>query len=123
MPDDGFDYYAYVRIYVENVIVIHHDADNVLWRKYKYFKLKPSSIGDPGIYFGTKLNKMRLETGLWEWAIRPERYVKESVSNMEKYLAELADARWQFPKKKAENPFVGDYAPDMDETPALEHDL
>ena len=42
---------------------------------------------------------------------------------MEKCLAELADARWQFLMKKAENPFVGDYAPDMDETPPLEHDL
>ena len=42
---------------------------------------------------------------------------------MEKYLDELADARWQFPKKKSKNPFIGDYAPEIDETPALEHDL
>ena len=41
------------------------------------------------------------------------------MANVEKYLAELADARWHFPKKKAENPFVGDHAPDMDKTPAL----
>ena len=39
---------------------------------------------------------------------------------MEKNLAELTDARWHFQKKKAENPFVGDYAPYMDDTPALE---
>ena len=42
---------------------------------------------------------------------------------MEKYLAELADARRQLPKTKAENPFVGDYAPGMAATPALEQDL
>ena len=40
-----------------------------------------------------------------------------------KYLAELADARWQFLKKKAENLFVGYCTPEMDENPALEHDL
>ena len=42
---------------------------------------------------------------------------------METYLAELDDVCWQLPKKKAKNPFIGDYEPDMDETPALEHDL
>ena len=42
---------------------------------------------------------------------------------MEKYLAELDDARCQLSKNKAENPFVGDYVPNMNENPALEHDL
>ena len=38
---------------------------------------------------------------------------------MENYLAELAYAHWKFLKKKAEKPFVGDYAPDMDDNPTL----
>ena len=45
------------------------------------------------------------------------------MSNVEKYLAELADACWKFPKKNSENPFLGEYEPGMDETPALEQDL
>ena len=53
----------------------------------------------------------------------PARYIKESVSNVENYLAELADGRWKFPNNKAENPFVWYYVPKIDETPALEHDL
>ena len=104
-------------------MVIHHDTESVLWRIDKYFKLKPSMIGDPDIYLGDKLKKMRLENGVWAWAKIPASYVKESVSNVEKYLAELADARWQLPKKKAKNPFIGDYGPEMDNTPALEHDI
>ena len=39
------------------------------------------------------------------------------------YLAELADARWHFLKKKYENNFVGDYALEMDKTPDLEQYL
>ena len=35
--------------------------------------------------------------------------VKESVANVEKYLAELDDARWQLPKKNSDNPFLRDY--------------
>ena len=38
-PEDGFDYYACVLIYVDGVMVIHHDADIVLRKIDKYFKL------------------------------------------------------------------------------------
>ena len=53
----GFEYYAYVLIYVDDVMVIHHDADSVLRIIHKYFKLNPSSIIDPDIYLGSKLKK------------------------------------------------------------------
>ena len=67
-------------------------------------------IGDPEIYLGEKLNRMRLDDGVWAWENSQARYVKELVANIEKYLAELVDACWKLPKKKA----VGDYAPEMD---------
>ena len=116
----GFKYCTYVLIYVDDVMVIIYDAYSVLRRIDKYFKLNTSSIGDPYIYFGAKLNKTRLENRVWAWGNSPEIYDKESVSNVEKYLDELADAHWQFLKKKSENPFVEDYAQKMDATPALE---
>ena len=75
-PDYGFNYHAYVSIYVDDVMVINHDAESVLRRIDKYFMLKPSSIGDPDIYLGAKLNKMILENGLWAWANIPAIYVK-----------------------------------------------
>ena len=53
------------------------------------------------------------------WKNIPERYVKESVANVEKYLADLGDACWHFPKKKSYNLFVGDYYPGMDRTPDM----
>ena len=71
----------------------------------------------------SKLKKMRLENGVWGWANSPARYVNESVANVENYLAELAYAHWQFPKKKSEKPFIWDYVPEMDGTPALNQDL
>ena len=66
---------------------------------------------------------MRLDNGVWAWANIQERYDKEYVTNNEKYLAELANTCWQFPKKKVENPFVGDYVPETYEIPALEKDI
>ena len=45
------------------------------------------------------------------------------MANVDNYLAELADARWQLPKKKAQKRFIWDYALEMYDTPALEQDL
>ena len=87
-PEDGFDL-----IYADDVMVTHHDADSVLWLIYKYFKLKPSSIGNPDIYLGAKSKNMRLENGVWAWENILERNVKESVENAKKYLSQLDDAR------------------------------
>ena len=91
-PDDGFKYYFYVIIYVDGVMVIHHDTDSVIRRIDKYFKLKGTSIGGPDIYLGTKSKNMRLDNGIWAWADISERYVKELVASVEKYLAEVADS-------------------------------
>ena len=75
-PVYGFKYYTYVLIYVYDVIIIHLDAESVLRKLKKFFKLKHSLIGDPDIYLGAKLKKMRLKNGVCAWANRPARYVK-----------------------------------------------
>ena len=74
-PDGEFNYYSYVLIYVDDVMVIHHYAYSVLRRMDKYFNRKPSSIGDPDIHLRDNLHKMRLENGVWAWANIPERCV------------------------------------------------
>ena len=45
-PSDGVDYYTYVLLYVDDVLVVHHDATDVLLRLDKYFKMKPGSIDE-----------------------------------------------------------------------------
>ena len=75
-PDSGLNYCAYVLIYVDDVMVIHNYTYNVLRIIDNYFKLNPSLIDDPDIYFGDKLKKTIPENGLWAWANSPARYVK-----------------------------------------------
>ena len=72
-PEYGFNYYAYVLIYVNYVIVIQHDDGDILRRIDKYFKIKPRSIGDPYIKLGAKLKKTRLANGAWEWKKYPRK--------------------------------------------------
>ena len=54
---DGEKYYVYILLYVDDVLSMNYITDDVLKRLDKYFKLKPSSLGDPDIYLVTKLNK------------------------------------------------------------------
>ena len=85
-PDDGFEYYSYIICYIDDTLVIHHNSISILKRIDSYFKLKPSSIGDPDIYLGAKVKKMTLENGTWCWSLSPSKYVQEAVRNCEQAL-------------------------------------
>ncbi len=56
-PSDEHKYYAYALLYVDDILIVHHDSISCLWQIDKYFKMKPGSIGDPDFYlaiFGAK---------------------------------------------------------------------
>ena len=46
-PEDGHKYYAYALLYVDDVLMAHHDALTALREIDKFFKMKEGSIGDP----------------------------------------------------------------------------
>ena len=71
---DGHKHYTYVLIYIGNVMVIHHNAKAVILRINKYLKMKPGSIGDPDIYLGATIKKMRLQNGVEAWASSPSMF-------------------------------------------------
>ena len=122
-PSDGVNYYIYVPLYVDNVLVIHHDATDVLLHLDKYFKMKPGLIGNPDVYLGATIKQMRLANGrVMAWASSPLKYVWALVDTVTKYLTNLGDKRGSMPRKAA-YPFPGDYKPDLDTTPTLNPEL
>jgi hypothetical protein len=54
-PNDGHKYYAYALLYVDDIWIVHHDAELCLQEVDKYFKMKPGSMGDLDFYLGAKL--------------------------------------------------------------------
>ena len=109
-------------LYVDNVLIVHHDVEDILLQLDKYFKMKPRLIGDPDVYLGATIKQMRLANGIMAWASSPSKYVQALVDTVTKYLTNLGDERWSMPKK-ASNPFPGDYEPEMDTTPTLNPEL
>ena len=63
-PEDGFRYYSYVLIYVDDIPVMHHDSMTLLNQINNFFKMKPESMGDPDIYLGGKLRKFTMNNGV-----------------------------------------------------------
>jgi hypothetical protein len=44
-----------------------------------YLPLKPSSVGDPDIYLGSKLKETQLPDGVMAWGLSPSKYVIQAV--------------------------------------------
>ena len=72
-PSDNVKYYAYVLCYVDDILVIHHNSLSVLERLDKYFQLKEGSVGDPDVYLGAKIRKVRLENDVEAWGMSPSK--------------------------------------------------
>ena len=72
---DGQPYYAYILVYVDNIIVVHHDTMSVLKDIDDYMALKPTSVGDPDMCLGAKLSKVKMSNSVWAWAISPFKHV------------------------------------------------
>ncbi len=120
-PDDGVKYYAYVLLYIDDCLCIHHDAKSQLDEIDKYFPMKPGSVGDPDIYLGTKLRKVTLDNGVEAWGSSPAKYIQEAVKNCEEYIFKNLGGR-KIPKK-VRGPWPSGYAAEMDESPELQADL
>ena len=74
---DGEESYSYILCYIDAVlvVVVHHAAMTSLMKVDKYFKLKPSSIGDSDVYLGAKLKYTQADNGVWCWTLSPSKYI------------------------------------------------
>ena len=116
-PEDGQKYYAYVLLYVDDALSIHHNGATVLQQIDYFFRMKPGSIGDPDIYLGGKLRKTTLPNGVHAWGISSSKYVQEAVRNVEDFVGKHMPGK-RLPARAA-TPFERDYRPELDTTPEL----
>jgi len=118
-PEDNFKYYAYILLYVDDCLAIHHDAEGALQQIDKFFPMKAGSIGDPDIYLGSKLCKVTMDNGVTAWALSPTKYVQEAVKNVEAHLLERYDGR-KLPRNRGSGPWPSGYVTETDESPELD---
>jgi hypothetical protein len=117
-PDDGMLYWAYILIYVDGILCVHHDPGTPLANLDEYFKMKEGSIQVPTLYVGAKLKKNVLSNGMVAWGMSYSKYVQSAVQNVQEYLTALPGDHKLL--KKASDPYVGRYKPELDDSPELD---
>jgi hypothetical protein len=120
-PEDGEKYYAYILLYVDDCLAIHHNPRQALEELDKYFEMKKGSIAEPDIYLGAKLRTVRLDNDVKAWSMSASKYVQEAVSNVEDYLGKNFGGR--ILPKKANSPWPYEYVSELDTSPELKPDL
>ena len=111
-PSDGHMYYAYALLYVDDILLVHHDAMTALMAIDEYFKMKEGSMGDPDFYLGSKLRKMTLANGVEAWAMSSSKYVNAAVANVTSHLKSRGQEHMM--PKRAATPFKGGYQLELD---------
>ena len=115
--DDGTPYWEYALLYVDDVLCISCDAENVLKNQIgKYFVIKEGSVGPPSLYLGNKVSKVTLDNGVDAWSFSSSQYVQNAVKNVEEYLRKKGKSL----PAKASSPLSNNYRPEVDVTCELD---
>ena len=114
---DGYKYYAYCLLYVDNILVVHHDGTKALKEIDHFFKTKPGSIRDPEFYLGVKLRPITLPNGVIAWGMSSSKYIRAAVANVKEFHAsQFPTRKWA---KRSSGPFPLNYSPELDVTTEL----
>ena len=84
---DGTEYYAYVLVYVDDVIRLHHDPDTFMNRLSEVYRLKDGSVGEPDRYLGANIGKVQLDDGSVSWSMTSREYFTNVIQNLEDTIA------------------------------------
>ena len=118
--DDGYQYYAYCLLYVDDILMVHHNAKSALKEIDHFFKMKPNSIGDPELYLGAKLRPVTLPNGFSiAWGMSSSKYIRAAVANVKAYHKQNY---YPTRNKRTSGPFPSDFSPELDITPLLDTD-
>ena len=116
--EDKLEYYSYIFCYMDNILCMHHDPDDILNKLNEYVPFKPGSVGSTEMYCSTKLKCMQLHNGIWTWSMSPPKYVQKAArickEKVTKHLSKVF-ILW----KRADNPFESGYCPELDVSPVL----
>jgi hypothetical protein len=92
-PDDGVKYWAYILIYVDDILCLHHDPGTSLAQIDKYFKMQPCSIMEQTFCLGANLKKTVIPNGVVDRGMSSSKYFQAAVQNVQEYLKENGDRK------------------------------
>ena len=104
----GFKYYAYILVYVDDILIINKDPSLDMAMIRKSFKIKPESIKVPDMYLGADIKKVFYPDGSHAWTMGSDTYTKRAVKNLKERLKQDGlefNRKLSDPKISAPQPF------------------
>ena len=114
----GEKYYAYILIYVDDMLIIDEKPREFMNLIKQSYKVREDTIKEPDYYLGADIRKVHFSDGSFAYTMSSESYVKNAVKNIK---ARLNDDGLKFNNKlsslefSARQPFSSiDYRPELD---------
>ena len=119
---DGFKYWEYILVYVDDLLVVSHDAQSVMDRLSEHYTLKAGSVRPPQEYLGSDIKPYIVpprnggETSETCWAMSADTYVERAIADVKRTLQEVG----QRLKTKVGTPLAANYRPELDASGELD---
>ena len=116
---DGEEYYAYIMVYVDDLLCIDLNPKQYMDRVHESFKLKKGSVEKPKVYLGAncQMNPSRT-AGEDCWGMSAEQYCRDAVKHVKTKLKESGhefNRKLSDPKYSPKGPFSNrEYRPELD---------
>jgi len=115
---DGTPYYQMLLVYVDDILCIAEEPDEIMKEIGKEFRLKDGAQ-EPTRYLGANLDKCIMpDDGRECWCMSANDYLKNAVDRVQKMLDE--EGRKLATNKTTNRPFPQNYRPELDTSPELD---
>jgi hypothetical protein len=117
--EDGLEYYEYVLVYVDDLLVLSHQGEKTMKALQDFYRLK-DGFGPPTQYLGAEVKRWEFpqDVSSLKWALSLAQYVKEAMKNIETFLK--TQDRRLYPMSQQMHT---EYSPELDVTPFLDDDM
>jgi len=116
---NGFQYYEYILVYVDDLLSISHQAMLIVNTLKSQYRLKEEEVGKPKTYLGAHVKQSHLpeDCSKIQWGLSAEQCIKNAIKNVEAKISELGQTLLS--KKYASTPLSNKYRPELDYSPLL----
>jgi hypothetical protein len=115
---NGEEYYEYILVYVDDILVISHDPNQAMTTIRLTYRLKEEPT-PPKSYLETTIKEWHISGDLQPvWSMNSQHYIKEAIRCLEAELQKSGKMLIGKPKI----PFQHGYRPELDTSPLLDDD-
>jgi hypothetical protein len=114
--ENGFEYYEYILVYVDDILAISHKPSIIMQIIQKQYRLKEEPTA-PKQYLGAVIKSWHIPNEVRPvWSMSATNYIKEALCNLELELAKVGKTL----KRKPNTPMQTNYQPELGISPILD---